>query len=187
MRGFDTHETVQADAARFGEMTPDVARRMLAEKDASVATELAEMDSCGWSVTAEAPPGAVPAHLAVNHFLLDSWVHEYDLMLPRSESPTVEPLEAEAVVGYLVGLASVQTGCLTALDLRLSNPELRVAVEVSDGSANVSIGSRPNGAAVVEGSVPDLVDRATGRDSGPLRGDPRGLAVLDAFAELLAR
>jgi hypothetical protein len=31
----------------------------------------------------------------------------------------------------------------------------------------------------------DFVDRATGRQSGPVRGDDRALAVIDDFARLL--
>jgi len=40
--------------------------------------------------------------------------------------------------------------------LRLSNPELRVGVEASNGSAKVSVGSAPKGAAVVQGSARTL-------------------------------
>jgi hypothetical protein len=96
-------------------------------------------------------------------------------------------LEAEAVVAYLIGLASVEIGSTTPLDLRLVNPDLRVGAEVIGDTVHVTVGSAPDGAAVIEGRVVDLVDRATGRDAGPLGGDQLGLAALEGFAELLAR
>jgi hypothetical protein len=187
MRGFDTHETVQADAARFGELSPQGARELLAEKDASVETELVAFADTDWSAMAEAPPGQLPAHLAVNHFLLDSWVHEYDLMLPRGEQPFVDRLEAETVVGYVTGLASLQTGAGTPLDVRLTSPGVRIGLDVVDDSVQVATGSAPKGAPVIEGRIADFVDRATGRDAGPVQGDPSALAVLDGFGRLLAR
>jgi hypothetical protein len=128
----------------------------------------------------------LPAHLSVNHFLFDSWVHEYDLMVPRGERPLVDRSEASVVVRYLVGLASIVTVSEVPLDVRLSDPEIRVGVEVADGRVAVSAGSAPSRAAVVEGSLVDVVDRATGRKSGPIHGDGRALAVLDAFGALLA-
>jgi hypothetical protein len=185
MRGFDTHLTVQADAARFGEMAPQVERDALAAKDASIAAEAEDID---WSAKAEAPPGQLPAHLAVNHFLLDSWVHEYDMTRPRGEIPTtVDPVEAQVVVSYVIGIACLQAESSTALDLRMSNPDFRVGVEVADGTVHVTMASAPKGAAVIEGDVVDFVDRTTGRKSGPVRGDESGLAVIDCFGGLLVR
>ena len=186
LRGFDTHLTVQADAERFGAMTPEAARGLLAVKDASVAAEFVTAGQHGWSATAEAPPGHLPAYLAVNHFFFDSWVHEYDLMLPRGETPAVDRLEAEVAVSYLIGLASLQAGSMTSLDLRLTNPDLRVGLDVAGEMVHVTRGSAPEGAAVIEGQVADLVDRATGRHGGPVWGDEAGLAVLDYCAGLLA-
>jgi hypothetical protein len=187
LRGFDTQLTAQADAARFGEMTPDTARDLLATKDASVAAEFVHAGQGGWSAMAEAPPGHLPAHMAVNHFLSDSWVHEYDLMLPRGEIPAMDHMEAELAVSYLIGLAFLQAGSTTFLDLRLTSPELRIGVSVADGVVHVTVGSAPKGAAVIESQVIDLVDRATGRQGGPVRGDRAALAVLDCSARLLAR
>jgi hypothetical protein len=186
LRGFDTHETVQAAAAMLGDMTPGAARDVLAPRNAAVDTEIANMSEAGWSELAEAPPGQLPAHLAVSHFLFDSWVHEYDLMVPRGERPEVDPLETEVVVLYLVGLASVTSDVATPLDIQLTDPDLRIGVKVVHGTVEVMVGSVPSSAAVIEGHVVDLVDRTTGREAGPVRGDALGLAVLDGFAELLA-
>jgi hypothetical protein len=101
--------------------------------------------------------------------------------------PAMDSLEAEVVVSYLIGLVSVQAGSTAFLDLRLTGPDLRIGVSVADGAVHVTPGSAPTGAAVIESQVVDLVDRATGRHGGPVRGDTPALAVLDYSAKLLAR
>jgi hypothetical protein len=115
----------------------------------------------------------------------DSWVHEYDLMLPRGERPFIDPLEAEVTARYLVGLAVVATGARTPIELRLSDPELSIGVGVTAGIVEVAVGSVPAGAPVIEGRLVDFVDRTTGRQGGAVRGDDRALAVIDDFARLL--
>ena len=186
LRGFDTQLTAQTTAEMFGGLTPATARDLLASMDASVVAEFAGAGQGGWSAMAEAPPGRLPAHMAVNHFLFDSWVHEYDLMLPRGEIPAMDRLEAEAVVSYLIGVASLQAGSTTFLDLRLTGPELRIGLSVAGETVHVTPGSAPTGAAVIESQVVDLVDRATGRQGGPVRGDTAALAALDCAARLMA-
>ena len=122
LRDFDPHATVQAAAAMLGELTPAETRTSMTSMDASVDAECTTLDSVGWTMLAEAPPGQLPADLAVSHFLFDSWVHEYDLLVPRGERPVADPLEVEVVVRYLVGLASFATDATTALDVRLRRP-----------------------------------------------------------------
>ena len=186
LQGMDTRTTVEAAASMLGDMTPAAALETLATTDAAVDAELAKMSGTDWGAFAEAPPGQLPAHLVVSHFLFDSWVHEYDLMVPRGEHPVVDPLEAEVVVRYLIGLAVVATGSDTPLDLHLTNPDVQIGVAIVDGTAEVTIGSAPKAAAVIEGQVSDVVDRTSGRRSGPVWGDDRGLAVIDAFGQILA-
>lgn len=188
---FDSHRTVQASAAQLGDLTPERARVLLAQMDASVDAECGRLDAVGWEATAEAPPGWLPADLAVNHFLFDSWVHEYDLMLPRGEQPVVDLLEAEVVLRYVVGLASVlamaaepMTG--TPMEVRVTDPDLRLTLGVDDGITTVRPGPAPEGTPLVTGRLIDVIDRATGRPSGPVDGDARALAVLDTFAALLS-
>jgi hypothetical protein len=185
LQGFDPHATVQAAAAMLGELTPAAARESIAAMDVAVDRELEEMAAAGWSAITEAPPGQLPAYLSVNHFLFDSWVHEYDLMVPRGERPFIDVREASAVVRYLLGLASVTIASETPLDVRLCDPEVRVGIDVAHGQVRVSA-SVPSRAAVIEGRLVDVVDRTTGREAGPIEGDERALAVLDAFGALLA-
>jgi uncharacterized protein (TIGR03083 family) len=186
LQGMDTRLTVEAAAASLGDLTPIGARELLAAADAAADAALIEMSDSGRSEIAEAPPGQLPAHLAVSHFLFDSWVHEYDLMLPRGERPVLNPLEAEVVMRYLIGLAVVATGCDTPLDLRMTEPDLRIGVYVGDGMVTVVTGSAPAQASVIVGPLVDVVNRTTGRQSAPIGGDDSGLAVLDGFGELLA-
>lgn len=186
LRDFDSHGTVQAAASLLGDLTPADTRAVLASMDVAVDRELERMREMGWSAIAEAPPGNLPAELAVSHFLFDSWVHEYDLMLPREEQPPLDWLEACVTVRYVVGLASVATESRVPLDLRLTEPDMRIGVDVSDGIVEVTIGPAPTKAAVIEGHVTDFVDRATGRPAGTVRGDDGALAVIDNFALLLA-
>ena len=186
LQGFDPHTTVQAAAAMLGELTPAAARAVLAECDSSVERELVQHSDSHWTGTAEAPPGQLPASLSVSHFTFDSWVHEYDLMLPRGERPPVEPAEVQVVVSYLMGLATITTGAEVPLDLRLTDPDLRLGVAVSGGTVTVGVGEGTPGGAVIEGAVLDVVDRATGRAGGPVHGDARGLAVLDEFGKVLS-
>jgi uncharacterized protein (TIGR03083 family) len=186
LRDFDPHGTVQDAAALLGDLTPETARESLRAFDAAVDVGIDEMRETNWSLLAEAPPGQLPSHLSVSHFLFDSWVHEYDLMVPRGERPLVDPLEVEVTVRYLIGLAEVMTGAHTPLQLRLNEPEFCVGVDVSAGIVEVTVGSAPARAPVIEGRAVDFVDRTTGRQSTDVRGDQSALAVIDAFGRLLS-
>lgn len=187
LRDFHPQATPQAAASTLGDLTPDRARALMGEMDASVERELASLDASGWSAMAEAPQGNVPAHLSVSHFMFDSWVHERDLMLPRDETPTSDNLETEVTLRYVLALASLVSGSDTALDVRVSEPDLRVALRLDAGAICVQVGGAPApGAAVIEGRAADVVDRMTGRTAGEVLGDPSGLAVLDGFGSLLA-
>ncbi len=186
LKDFDPHGMVQERAARLGEMTPEEVRDALASMDASVATEVVAVEKVGWSLMAEAPLGHLPAHLSINHFLFDSWVHEYDLLVPRGEHPVIERSEVEVVVTYLMALATVAIGSETPIDLRLAEPDLQIGVEVMDGEARVTVGSVPSKASVIEGQAVAVVDRTTGRKGGLVQGDERGLGVLDGFGALLS-
>ncbi len=194
LRGMDTRTTVAAAAELLGDRSPSEAREELAGLDGSVAAALERLDDrgrCpdGLDSTAEAPPGHLAAHLALSHFLFDSWVHEYDLLVPRGGRPVVDPLETRVVLGYLVGLALVASdddGAPAALELRVTEPDLCLGAEVVDGLTVIRLRRGPDGAAVVEGAAADVVDRMTGRAGGPVTGDDRGLAVLDRFALVLS-
>ncbi len=189
LQGMDTRTTVASAAELLGDRTPDEARSFLAGADGYVDAALARLGDSGLVATAEAPPGHMAAHLAVSHFLFDSWVHEYDLLVPRGEQPVVDPLEARVVVGYLAGLAALTShgsGESVALDVRLADPELRIGVAVVDGVTVITPNRAPTGGSVIEGRAADVVDRMTGRAAGPVGGDATGLAVLDRFALVLS-
>ena len=186
LQGMDTRSTVAAAAELLGDRTPTGARAFLAEVDDGVDAAVGRLDPGGLGAVAEGPPGHMAAHLVLSHFFFDSWVHEYDLLLPRGQRPRADPVEAEVTVRYLAGLAPVLTGSPVALDVRLVDPELRVGVDHRGDTVVVTVGSAPGRGAVVEGAVLDVVDRMCGRSGGPVDGDPEGLAVLDALAAVFA-
>lgn len=187
LRDFDPHTTVQAAASMLGELSPAEARESIADMDANVDGELASFDETTWPALAEAPPGHLPAHICVSHFLFDSWVHERDLMLPRGETPTCDALETEVTLRYVLALASLAAASETALDVRASEPDLRVGLHVDAETVVVAVGGTPpERAAVIEGRAADIVDRTSGRTAGEVSGDPAGLALLDSFGALLA-
>jgi len=192
LQDMDTRTTVASAAELLGDRPPAEARAFLTAADARVDASLDRLGPRGLLATAEAPPGHLPVHLALTHFLFDSWVHEYDLLLPHGEQPVVDALESRVVVGYLCGLASTTwdgpsgPGTPVPLAMRLTDPDLRIGVEVRDGVTVVTPGSAAAGAAVIEGRVADVVDRLTGRAGGPVVGDVDGLAVIDRFALVLS-
>lgn len=186
LQGMDTRTTVAAAAERLGTPSPHEARRMLAGADGTVDAALDRLGDSGLQAVAEGPPGHMAAHLVLRHFLFDSWVHEHDLRLPRGEQPEVDPLEAQVVVGYLVGLASIGGATPVALDLRITDPDLRIGVDVGDGTVTVRPGRVPAGASVIEGRAADVVDRTSGRTGGVVVGDDTALGVLDRMALVFA-
>jgi uncharacterized protein (TIGR03083 family) len=186
LQGMDTRTTVAAAAEQLGTRRPDEARQMLAGADGYVDAALDRLGDAGLQRIAEGPPGHMAAHLVLRHFLFDSWVHEYDLRLPRGEPPEVDPLETEVVVGYLIGLASIGDATPVALDLRIADPDLRIGVDVVDGAVIVTPERIPPGASVVEGRATDVVDRMSGRTGGVVSGDDIALGVLDRMALVFA-
>jgi len=186
LQGMDTRTTVAAAAEQLGTRRPDEARQMLAGADGTVDAALDRLGDTGLQGIAEGPPGHMGAHLVLRHFLFDSWVHEYDLQLPRGGQPEADPLEAQVVVGYLIGLASIGDATPVALDLRITDPDLRIGVDVVDGTVTVSPERVPAGASVVEGRATDVVDRMSGRTGGVVSGDDAALGVLDRMALVFA-
>ena len=189
LEGMDTRTTVASASELLGELSPGGARSLLAEQDRAVDDALELLGAGGLVATAESPPGHVTAHMAVRHFLFDSWVHEYDLMVPRGGRPVLDPLEVQVVVGYLIGLAEICTSTAdapVALDLHITDPAMRIGVHVSDGVVVVAPGPSPEGTAALGGRATDVVDRLTGRVGGTVTGDAVALAVLDRFALVLS-
>jgi len=148
-----------------GRPAPAEARVLLTGTDEQVDAALDRLGGPGLLATAESPPGHVPAHLALAHFLFDSWVHEYDLLLPRGEHRLVDPLEARVVVGYLTGLPRWPRTALPArgTPVRWTSPDRRRPAHRRRGPRRVTTvlpGAVPAGAGPsIEGRVADVVDR----------------------------
>ncbi len=186
LEGMDTRTTVASAAELLGDRTPAEARDFLVAMDTQVDASLVLLGDDGLRATAETPLGHMAVHLVMRHFLFDSWVHEYDLLVPHGERPVVDPLEAAVVVGYLIGFASVTNDKPIPLDLRIGDPDLRIGVDVVDGIITVVEDHTPSGAAVIEGRAVDVMDRLTGRASGTVSGDDGGLEILDRMALVFA-
>jgi uncharacterized protein (TIGR03083 family) len=170
LEGFDAQETPAMTTALWGGRSPDDLLAELEGMDARVDHEIAALADQGWSAWAEAPPGRVPAYVAINHFLFDSWVHERDVMLPANEKPVVVANEAAAVASYVLALAGVAgaadegpPACMTlAVELTDLDRHLAVAVE----PAGTRVGFTPgDGQPDVSAPAGTLVDVATGRSA----------------------
>ena len=190
LEGMDTQETPGAAAALLGDLDPGALLETMRGFDAQIDTTVDEWSAADWGRTAEAPPGHLPAWMSLCHMLFDSWVHEYDLLLPRDETPAVVANEVEIVVAYVLGLAGVtgegfDRGGATA-EVRVTDCDLRIGLDARGDRAIVRPGWAPDQAPVVEGTAGALLDVATGRDEpAAVSGDPAGVAVLVDLARLL--
>lgn len=185
LAGMDTHTTVEAATAALDAMSRDELVAALHDADANIARVTEPHAANGWTSLAEAPPGHLPAHLALSHFLWDSWVHEHDLLLPVGQQPVLDPFEATTVAHYLAALATVMSGMDTRLEVRLTDLDVVIGCEGDGRQMHIRPGQGVPGAPVVEGPVREVCDRATGRSTDEVGGDPAALAVLDSLAAAL--
>ncbi len=190
--GFDAQQTAVLTAAHFDGLSPQDLLEQMTAMDARVRRELGALTGDGVRAPAEAPPGQVPAYVAVNHFLFDSWVHERDLLLPANELPVTEASEAAMVASYVVALA----GLAHALDddppppltlrMHLTDLDRNLLVEVADGRSTVTF-ETPGGPASVHADAGDVIDFATGRSiHGDLHADTTAIAFLSRLATVMS-
>jgi hypothetical protein len=193
LAAFDPQETPRTTAAMFAGLGLSDLLDALDEVDRRVADEFAAFSDLDWLAPAEAPVGRVPARMSVNHFLFDSWVHERDLRLPAGEVPPTESVETAAVVSYvaaIAGAARFDTDDLErpaiSFDITTTDTDLCVHVERDDVATVVTIESAPGEMARLVGTVGDVVDYATGRNSGDqVEGDPATLDFLRNLAVVM--
>lgn len=190
LEGFDSQQTAVVAAAYFDGLSPQDLLEQMTAMDARVQHQLGFLAGDDAAAPAEAPPGQVPAYVAVNHFLFDSWVHERDLLLPANELPVTEPSEAAMVASYVVAL----TGLAHAVDdappltlrMHLTDLDRNLLVEVADSRSTVTFAA-PEEPADVHAKACDLVDFATGRKiHGELHADPPAIAFLSRFATVMS-
>ena len=190
LEGFDSQQTAVVAAADFDGLSPQVLLEQMTEMDARVQNELGFLAGDDAAAPAEAPPGQVPAYVAVNHFLFDSWVHERDLLLPANEFPVIEPSEAAMVASYAVAMAGlarvVDDASPLMLRIHLTDLDRNLLIEVADSRSTVTFAA-PDGPANVHAKACDLVDFATGRKiHGELHADPTAIAFLSRFATVMS-
>ena len=192
LEGFDTQRTAAVTAAQFAGLSPRDLVERLTTMDAQVDQEIGSLVGDDWMRPAEAPPGQVPAYVALNHFLFDSWVHERDLMLPANQIPVTEPNEAAVVASYAIALAGVARRVgespprQSPLRMHLSDIDRYIRVEVSDGRASVSF-TAPEDHANCSARAADVVDFATGRQiDAELPADQSAISFLGRLAAMMA-
>ena len=133
----------------------------------------------------------MPAYVAVNHFLFDSWVHERDLLLPANERPVTEPNEAAMVASYVVALAGIARAGRAppppvTMRVHLADLDRNLLIEVSDVGSTVTFAASGE-PADVRATAGDLVDYATGRRiHGELDADPTAIALLSRLATVMS-
>lgn len=189
--GFDAQQTAVATAAQFAGLSPQDLLEQMTAMDARVEHELGWLSAGDGTAFAEAPPGKVPAHVAANHFLFDSWVHERDLMLPVDERPATDPTEAAMVASYVVGLSGIarapgeEAPAPLTLRVHLTDLDRHLRVERTDGGTAVTF-TEPGEPVHARAEAADLVDFATGRRiDGELVADPAALAFLGRLATVM--
>jgi uncharacterized protein (TIGR03083 family) len=191
LEGFDPQKTPGAAAAMFRGLSPPDLLEQMTAMDAAIGHELGSLADDGETSPAEAPLGQVPAHVSVNHFLFDSWVHERDLMLPANQVPVTEPNEAAMVASYVVALAgaanAISDDALRPVTLRMQLTDLdrQLNVEMADGATTVAFAASAEPANVTAKAC-DLVDFATGRAvDGDLAADQTAIDFLGRLAILM--
>jgi uncharacterized protein (TIGR03083 family) len=189
---FDAQQTPKTTTSMFDGLPSRQLLDQLRAMDARVDTELQRLTTEGWGVYAEAPPGRVAAHVSVNHFLFDSWVHERDVMLPAEQTPVTEPGEAAAVASYVLALAGIAgtvdegTPPSTVLRVHLTDLDQHVCLEVTEAGSVARFCSEA-GSTNVAASAGALVDVATGRaPAATIDADAHASAVLEHLALVMA-
>jgi uncharacterized protein (TIGR03083 family) len=168
LEGFDAQETPANAALQFRGLSTAELLDRLTDMDARLDAEMAAVAAAGWDAPAEGPLGQIPAYVAVNHFLFDSWVHERDLMLPAGQTPETDPTEAAVVTSYVMALTGVaqaadgEPAAATTLRIALTDIDRTLQVDASPEGTGVIFAD--NGGRVnVTATAGALVDVATGR------------------------
>jgi uncharacterized protein (TIGR03083 family) len=189
---FDAQQTPKATTAMFDGAPPDQLLEQLHAMDARVDAELEQLANEGWGVTAEAPPGRVPAHVSVNHFLFDSWVHERDVLLPVGQTPVTDRGEAAAVVTYVLALAGI-AGTIEegpprpgSIKVHVTDMDEHLSLDITAAGSVVRF-CPGSGASNVTADAGALVDVATGRTvATSIDADEHASHVLTHFATALS-
>jgi uncharacterized protein (TIGR03083 family) len=191
LQGFDAQTTAVETAAAFDGLGPQDLVAQMTAMDERVQHQLDMLTGDTAAAPAEAPPGRVPAFMAVNHFLFDSWVHERDLLLPAGEIPVFEPNEAAMVAAYAVALAGIARAADDgpppdqALRLHVIDLDRDLLLDIDDGRSTVTF-APPGEPADVNATAGDLVDFATGRKlDRALDADPTAITVLTRMASTM--
>jgi uncharacterized protein (TIGR03083 family) len=115
--------------------TPSETLEQFRATNEALATTFGALEPDDWSRLAEAPPGHIAIDLLALHALWDAWIHERDIALPLGLPVVEAPDEIAGSLIYIVALgpaflATQETGRAGTLEVRASDPDVRVVVEI---------------------------------------------------------
>jgi uncharacterized protein (TIGR03083 family) len=171
LRTFDPVASPAEMVAGARSATPAQALAQFEESIGSLAEAIGRVDGA-WSTIAEAPPGHVPLSMVAAHALWDSWVHERDVAVPLGLPPVTEVDEVTIALGYAAGLsptflASRGSTRVGAIDVRVTDPDVRVVIDVGP-QVVICNGPAPAGATVVTGDAVEVLEAFSLRGPFPV-------------------
>jgi uncharacterized protein (TIGR03083 family) len=153
--------------------TPTETLDLFRETNDALAATFGALDPDSWTRPAEAPPGHLAINLVALHALWDAWIHERDIALPLGLPVVQEADEIGPSLAYIAGLGpaflasrgSTRTG---TLEVRASNPDVRVVVEIGP-SILLHDGPCAPDAVTITGNAVELLEALSFR--APLTAD----------------
>jgi uncharacterized protein (TIGR03083 family) len=179
LAGFDpsTSPDTFAKSATADLSTPELLERHAAALDGLDAF-VADLDDATWTRRCESPLGHMPASLLLAHGYWDSWLHEYDVFVPRGDAPPVRDDDLVAATAFSLCFAALQGGVVDDPDAVGPGPDAPIdaCLAFSDlpGRAfHLTVGTLADGVRVepcasdhtpvAAGGALDLVDGLAGR------------------------
>jgi uncharacterized protein (TIGR03083 family) len=163
-----------------------------AKNTAALRTTVESFDEKDWRSRSESPIGHVSSRLTLAHALWDSWLHEWDVLVPLGLAPEPESDELFVVAWYTIFFGATQGGLIgdarpvgpgatDTIDAQLKFDEFPVTVRVViDTDVRLEAG---NGATAA-GPAIEFVEALTGR-AAPF--PPQGFALPTALHDHFER
>jgi uncharacterized protein (TIGR03083 family) len=187
LRTFDPVASPAEMVAAARSATPDETLAQFVDSVDALAAAIARVDGA-WSTIAEAPPGHVSVSMVAAHALWDSWIHERDIALPLGLSPVTEPDEVTVALGYAAALsptflASLGSTRLGSIDVQVTDPDVRVFIEVGP-QVVIRDGGAPEGAVVITGDAVEVLEALSLRGPFPVPPPEEGRWMLEGLAQV---
>ena len=161
LESFDPVATPATSVARSQELTSGEVLARFVDSTDTLVRLLESLEGPEWTAPAEAPPGHLTTSVVVHHALWDAWIHERDILLPRSLEEVTEPDEVVACLRYAAALGpalALARGDRRRGALRVDATEPDTSFVVDIGH-HVHVDAGPGGAdATLTGRAADLAD-----------------------------